>query len=179
MRSAALLSMLLLAGCATTSGSRMQDGWFSRSVDLEGPMGTGSVNVRYTATMPRGWQEGMTPPGDFAFYSPELGATLYADTSCGKRYHDAPLNILANHLVMGFADLVDVEQTEFMLDGRAALERTASGTLDGVPVTLGLTVLKNGPCVFDLIYVGHPDHRDEGLAAFRTFRDGFKARIDR
>ncbi len=45
-------------------------------------------------------------------------------------------------------------------------------------MTLGLTVLKKGPCVFDLVYVGHPDHRDAGLEAFRTFRDGFQARFE-
>ena len=178
MRRLTLLLAALLAGCATTSGGGLRDGWFVKGVDLEGPTGRGSVTVRYTAAMPSGWQPGMTPPGDFAFYNPELGATLYADTSCGKRYHDAPLNVLANHLVMGFADIADGEQVDLMLDRRAALERTASGSLDGVPVALGLTVLKKGPCVFDLVYIGHPDHRDEGLAAFRSFRDGFQARIE-
>jgi hypothetical protein len=178
---AASLLLLALPGCATTGSSRgslNKDGWFAQNVDLEGPDGRGSVRVLYTAAHPKGWQAGMTPPGDFAFYNPALGASLYADTSCGKRYQDAKLTVLANHLVMGFADLHDVDEQELMLDGRAALERTASGTLDGVPVALGLTVLKNGPCVFDLVYIGHPDHRDEGLTAFRAFRDGFQARFD-
>ncbi len=145
MRSAPpiLLIAALLAGCATTgSSSGMKDGWFVKGVELEGPKGRGSVTLRYTAAMPRGWEPGMTPPGDFAFYNPDLGATLYADTSCGKRYHDAPLNVLANHLVMGFSDLEDVEQVDLMLDDRAALERTASGTLDGVPVAEFMRTLK-------------------------------------
>ncbi len=181
MRSALLLLCALLSACATTSGSRggLKDGWFTQNVPIEGPEGRGSIFVRYTAAMPPGWQAGMAPPGDFAFYSPSLGASLYADSSCGKRYSDAPLNVLANHLVMGFADLSDVAQQELMLDGRAAVERTARATLDGVPVALAVTVLKNGPCVFDLVYVGAPEHAEQGIAAFRTFRDGFRARFEK
>ncbi len=179
MRSLLLALCLPLVACATTSGrSGLQDGWFQKKVDLEGPTGSGSIAVRYTAGHPAGWQRGMTPPGDFAWYSPDLGATLYADTSCGKRYQDAKLTVLANHLVMGFEGLSDVAEQELMLNDRAALERTARGSLDGVPVVLGLTVLKNGPCVFDLIYVGDPRHQEEGMAAFRAFRDGFRARFD-
>lgn len=179
MRSLALLLVALLAGCATTGGSGgLQNGWYVQAVELEGPRGRGSVTLRYTAQLPEGWEQGPADPGDFAFYRPSLGATLYADTSCGRRYHDAPLNVLANHLMMGFEDVADVTQADLVLDHRAALERTATASLDGVPVQIGLTVLKKGPCVFDLVYVGHPDHAEEGLAAFRTFRDGFRARVE-
>ncbi len=173
-----MLLAALLMGCATTQSS-YRDGWFTRGVELEGPTGTGSVTVRYRAGKPGGdWERGPAPPGDFSLYSSRLGTTLYADTSCGKRYHDAPLTVLANHLTMGFEEVTIRETTELELADRAALERLADGSLDGVPVTLALAVVKKGPCVFDLVMIGSPSTRDDSVAAFREFRDGLVAEIN-
>lgn len=177
MRSFLLLLAVLLSGCATTQSS-YRDGWFTRGVELEGPTGTGSVTVRYRAGEPSGdWERGPAPPGDFSLYSGRLGTTLYADTSCGKRYHDAPLTVLANHLTMGFEGVEVREAHEVELGNRAGLERLADASIDGVPVTLALAVVKKGPCVFDLVMVGSPSQRQESVDAFREFTGGFVAEI--
>ena len=113
-----------------------------------------------------------------AFYNQRYGATIYTDTSCGKKYKDAPLTILSNHLTMGFEDVEVTDQSTGMLSDRASLERIATGNLDGVPVRLASTVVKKGPCVFDLVLVSNPGQFEAALADYRVVRDGFDARFD-
>ncbi len=186
MRRAALLGLLVVlavpvTGCKTTGSSgRWSNGWWVRPVHVEGPESKHIVGLRYRAgDLGRGWSEASAPPGDFAYYNSSLGATVYADTSCGKRYDDAPLTVLSNHLTMGFEDVEIVAQTELELSGRAALERIATGGLDGVDVGLASSVVKKGPCVFDLILVSAPSSFEAALRDYRRFRDGFDAEFDR
>lgn len=170
--------LVLLSGCATTSGS-WSGGWWVRPVTIEGPEGRSVNMLRYrTAAPTEGWSEGEAPPGDYAFYNRRFGATIYADSSCGKKYDDSPLSVLSNHLTMGFDNVEEIEETEGMLSGRASLERLSNAQLDGVPVQLASTVVKKGPCVFDLILVSHPSHFDAALSDYRSIRDGFEAQYD-
>jgi len=171
--------LLLASGCATTRGG-FENGWFVRPIKLEGPQGSTPTTLLYrTAAPPSGWGEGEAPPGDFAFYNPALGATVYADSSCGKKYDDSPLTVLSNHLTMGFELVEQIEETEGSLSGRGSLERLSSAELDGVPVTLATTVVKKDVCVFDLILIARPDSFDRALTDYRTLRDGFEARFER
>jgi len=177
---AALLvtALLLVSGCVTTSGGWV-DGWWVRPVVIEGPSGRSERTLRYRTDSPSAaWQPGDTPPGDYAFYSPRYGATIYADSSCGKKFDDAPLSVLSNHLTMGFEDVETIEENESMLSDRSSLERLSSGALDGVPVRLATTVVKKGVCVFDVILVSSPRHFDSALADYRNLRDGFEAQYD-
>jgi len=175
----ALASMLLTSGCATTGGS-FKDGWFTRTITFDGPAGKTSQQLRYrTATAPAGWGTGEAPPGDFAYYNARLGATVYADSSCGKKYDDSPLTVLSNHLTMGFQDVRIEEETTLTLGGRDGLERISSAALDGVPIGLASTVIKKGPCVFDLVLIAPPTAFEQSLRDYRDFRDGFDAEYDR
>ena len=79
---------------------------------------------------------------------------------------------------MGFQDVEVIEQSDGMLSDRASLERIASGNLDGVLVRLASTVVKKGPCVFDLVLVSNPAQFEAALADYRALRDGFDARFD-
>jgi hypothetical protein len=177
LATAALL--LLASGCATTNGS-FEAGWFTRTVKLEGPAGRTSQTLLYrTGTAQVGWGVGQAPPGDFAYYNANLGATVYADSSCGTKYDDSPLTVLSNHLTMGFADVEQVDQSAGELSGRGSLERISRANLDGVPVMLATTVVKKDICVFDLILIARPDSFEEALADYRSLRDGFEARFER
>lgn len=176
---ALLIAAVMLAGCATARGGSWVGSWWVQSVEVKHAQGSPSViEVRYRAgDLGSGWQEGSAPPGDFAFYSASLGATIYADTSCGRKYPDAPLHTLSNHLTMGFEDVERLEQTELTLADRAALERLSAAKLDGVPVRLATSVIKKGPCVFDLVLVSSPGSFDRALEDYRRFRDGFDAEV--
>jgi len=169
----------LLPGCQTARGGWVGD-WWVQTVRLRGPAGGYEMEVRYRVGGTDGeWEEGPAPPGDFSFYNRRLGATIYADTSCGSKYQDAPLVILSNHLTMGFDDVELGRETELQLSDRAGLERLATGSLDGVGVALATTVLKKGPCVFDMVLVSAPDGFEEALEDYRHFRDGFHAETRR
>ena len=176
---ALLLAPPALSGCATARAGWVGD-WWVQTVEMKGPAGDYAMEVRYRAG-PTGsdWAEGPAPPGDFSFYNKRLGATIYADSSCGKKYQDAPLTVLSNHLTMGFDDVEPGAETVLRLSDRAGLERLSTGRLDGVGVTLASSVVKKGPCVFDLVLVASPDGFEQALDDYRRFRDGFDAEVRR
>jgi len=169
------------SGCATVRRGSWQGSWWVQSIQIEDPDGRGrTVEVRYeTGDLGSGWSTASAPPGDFAFYNRDLTATVYADTSCGKKYQDAPLTVLSNHLTMGFEEVKVVEQTTLELSGRAGLERLSAGAIDGVSIRVGTSVIKKGPCVFDLVVISGPNRFDDALTDYRRFRDGFDAVIGR
>ena len=49
------------------------------------------------------------------------------------------------------------------LAGRGGLQRIFDATLDGRPVRVGLTAVRKGPCVFDVVFVHASRDRFEGL----------------
>lgn len=179
---AGLLTLALLAGCATSRGSGgWSHGWWEQAIPIDGPDGANHTMVmRYRgADLTEGWAPAAAPPGDFAYYNERLGATVYADTSCGKRFDDAPLTVLSNHLTMGFQDVETETETLLTLGGRDGLERVSTASLDGVRVALASTVIKKGPCVFDLVLIAAVPGFEESLRDYRSFRDGFDAEYDR
>jgi len=166
------LTALLLLGCPAKRGS-WSDGWYSQDLKLAGPTGQQELQLRYQpGRLGTAWQEGTSPPGDIAYFNPELGATIYSDSSCGSRYDDAPLMVLLNHLLFGVTEVEMLREEEPTLSGRAALMRVARARLDGVPVQLAATVTKNGPCVFDLVYLSPPQSFAAGLDDYTVFYSG-------
>jgi hypothetical protein len=179
---ALLLVVLGTSGCATgRSTGGWSDGWWVQQIPIEAPDGANyTLVLRYRgADLADGWAPASAPPGDFAWYNEDLGATVYADTSCGRRFDDAPLTVLSNHLTMGFDNVEIQQETELFLAGRAGLERISRASLDGIPIALVSTVIKKGPCVFDLILICPPDRFERSLSEYRDFRDGFDAEYDR
>jgi hypothetical protein len=171
--------LVLTPGCATPRGS-FEGGWFVRPIKLQGPAGHFSHTLGYRIGTPgSGWAQASTPPGDFAYYNASLGATLYTNSSCGKKYDDSPLSVLSNHLIMGFENVEQRDQQDGMLAERKSLERISTAELDGVPVVLASTVVKKDVCVFDVILIGRPDGFEQALAEYRGLRDAFEARFER
>jgi len=167
-----VLTALLLVACPAKRGS-WSDGWYRQDLSLKGPGGQQKMQLRYQlGQLAAPWQEGASPPGDVSYFNPELGATIYSDSSCGSRYDDAPLIVLLNHLLFGFTEVEILAEEESSLAGRASLSRTATARLDGVPVQLAATVTKNGPCVFDLVYLSPPRSFAAGLDDYTAFYSG-------
>ena len=69
----------------------------------------------------------------------------------------------------------DSRQASRPVDGRAALLRVTSGTLDGVPVTVANTVTNKDACTYDLNYIAPATAFDAGMAAYQAVVDGFVA----
>jgi hypothetical protein len=146
------LMFLLLAGCATTAGASRttSDGWTVMQLHA----GSTSKEVAWRAGDPgEGWTRDPARTADFAWVHRTAPSTIYGDSSCGRSYDDVPLTVLVNHLTFGFDDLQTDAQEPLDLAGRGGLRRVFSASLDGRPVKLASTVVKKGPCVFDLVYV--------------------------
>jgi len=151
-----LLFALLLAGCATTSAHTVRtnsDGWTELSVDK----GSRKQEILWRSGSPGArWRDDGTRTTDFGWVHSTAPAVIYGDSSCGRRVEDVPLTVLVNHLTFGFEAVTTESQESLDLAGRGALRRVFTATLDGRPVKLASTVVKKGPCVFDLVYL-HAD----------------------
>lgn len=162
----------VMLSCTATRG-RWADGWYSEQLLLKGAGSSKKLELRYhPGELGSSWLESPSAAGDVAFYSEDLGATIYADSSCGARYEDAPLPVLLNHLLFGFTEVQLNDERDSLLAGRASLTREATARLDGVQVEVSATVTKNGPCVFDLVFIGPPGSLQEGHSHYETFLSG-------
>ena len=151
-----LLALLLLAGCAGHSGRSLEGRY---SVGDPGP----------------GWQQVRPGGADKAWYNADLSAAIYADSNCGARYDDAPLDRLIDSLSLGVVGQTLREERR-TLDGREALLRVFDGQLDGVAVRVGALALKKDRCVYDVIYIAPPTQFDAGDSAFQAVISAFSAR---
>lgn len=124
-----------------------------------------------------GWQQVAPGGADHAFRSVDLGAVIYADSNCGVRFDDSPLPKLAERLTFGVSTTEALFTEEGQVDGRAAFTRRSRGELDGVPVELGVTVLKKDGCVYDLVLIAPPGAGFEAAwPAFEAVLQGFETR---
>ncbi len=172
-----LAALLLSGGCATTGSRQTSDGWTVNTVQA----GASKMKVTWiTGTPGAPWERDSARTADMAWRNPRLAATIYVDTTCGNKYDDVPLTVLVNHLTFGFENPVTEEQVELDLAERGALRRVFSARLDGRPVKLASTVVKKGPCIFDLVYAtAKPDRFAEGWGAYEAVLEGLAIRVDR
>ena len=79
------------------------------------------------------------------------GSLLMANSAC--KPSDAPLQALANHLLIGMSDIQVVDKQLQQLSDRQALQLHVQAKLDGVPRSLLIVVLKKDGCVYDVVLV--------------------------
>lgn len=111
--------------------------------------------------------------GDRVVFHHAHGGTIAASGNCNGG-EDAPLEVLANHLVFGVEPRRVLTTEALRLDDRGALLQQIEGSLDGVPVAMTLVVLKKDGCVFDLTLVGARDAVARRGADFRAFFRDFQ-----
>lgn len=108
-------------------------------------------HVQYRVSSPSdGWREVTVETANAAWLHDELGASLLVNSHC-EGVQDAPLEALANHLLIGWTERELVQERRLQLSGREALEREVSAKLDGVPRRVMLLVLKKDGCVYDVV----------------------------
>ncbi len=137
----------------------------------------GRMEGRYEMEIPaQGWSEVPGGGADYAWRNEQLGATLYADSNCGSRYQDLPLERLLQHQMTGIVVEDRVLEERSQVDGRTALTVRLEGRLDGVKAGVALTILKKDDCVYDFVVLGPPNQFDaifqDYEAALATFRAG-------
>jgi len=132
------LALLCASAC---SGHHYRDGVVKK----------GDLEYRIAPLGP-GWKFVSLSENDAAFYSPATGHSIAVNSTC-HGHQDAPLEVLTQHLLMGFTERVKVEQVKEPMAQREALRSHYTAKLDGVPVELLLVVLKKDNCVYDFTYV--------------------------
>lgn len=162
MRLIFVLGVLVCAACA--EGLR---GQYFRKGDLK---------YRVAELDTKVWKPVRFAENDLAWSGPN-GSVLAMNSTC-RDYGDPPLDVLTQHMLMGFSDRLLLERKTFVLDGRDAMESTYAAKLDGVPVELAIAVLKKDGCVYDFSFVTMQGQLGTHRGAFEALIDGFTTTTD-
>lgn len=124
--------------------------------------------------LPSPWRQVRFAGNDLA-WTDGAGSVIAVNAVC-EDHGDPSLEVLTNHLLMGFEDRQILERERMTLDGRGALRTRANARLDGVPVELELTLLKKDGCVYDFVYTAPQDRFGVRAAEYRALVRSFSTR---
>ncbi|MGQ0507790.1 MAG: hypothetical protein ACT4TC_21010 [Myxococcaceae bacterium] len=154
------LAWIIGAGC---SHSALHDGRFQKG------------DVRYrVGPLPETWRQVRFAENDLAFVSKDGPQSIAINSTC-EDHADPPLEVLIQHLLVGFTDRQRLDQTEGMLDGRESLTSHFTAKLDGVPMELLLVVMKKDGCIYDFTYLSPPARFEDHRAVFNALVQAFHA----
>jgi hypothetical protein len=157
MRPHVFAAALLLSAC--TEGLRHD--WFVKD----------EHRYHVAAPDPSQWKPVKFADNDLAWVDGR-GQLMAMNSTC-RNFEDAPLDVLTNHLMMGFTEKLQIDRKTFSMDGRDAMETIYTARLDGVPVDISVAVLKKDDCVYDFTHVAPLGQGAEHLATFERLLDGF------
>jgi len=112
-----------------------------------------------------------------AFRDDQAGSTFAISARCGQDGDDVPLRSLVQHLFIHFTDRRVIQEKEFQLARRAALETEMEASLDGVSSHFVVVVLKHDGCVYDFVHVdggGSSTAVQQSRSDFRGMVQGFE-----
>ncbi len=131
-------------------------------------------DLRYRIGVPpvERWAPVSLGDNDLAWISKKSGHVIAVNSTCDD-HGDPSLEVLTNHLLMGFSDRqLEFQKTE-MRDEREALRSRYHAHLDGVPVSIELVVLKRNGCVHDFTAI-----RPDGPETVTWTQADFNALVD-
>jgi hypothetical protein len=153
----------LVCGCLLSTCTTFEGGLFHKP----------GVSYRVAAPDASAWRKVSLGDNDLAWVARGSGETLAVNATC-EDHGDPSLEVLTNHLLLGFTAREQLAQTPFRLDGREALRSRYRALLDGVPVELELVVLKKNGCVHDFTLVAPGGQPAAHRAALEALLDGFR-----
>ena len=158
LRGVVLLGLMVVAsGC----GASLAGGMLTRE------------GLSYRVVEPRGgWRRVGFADNDLAWVSPE-GHVIAINATC-TGHEDPQLEVLTNHLMIGFTDREWVSKKKFQLDGREAMRSLVRAKLDGIGRSLDLVVLKKNGCVHDFSYVSPSGLEAAHQVEFDALVSGFR-----
>lgn len=122
------------------------------------------------------WKQVGVSGNDLAFVSREGGFLMALNSSC-KDYGDPPLEVLMQHLLMGFTEREKLQSERMVLDGREGLRTRYVAKMDGVARELDLFVFKKDGCVFDLSYIAPMGKGEVWRSEFERMLSEFQVRL--
>lgn len=160
--SLAVLSLLFLCLTSCASTGKYRDGVFY------------GKEVSYRIAEPGApWERLYISDNDLAWEG-RVGEVIAVNATCSD-HGDPSLQVLTNHLLMGFDARQIEEREELMLSGRGALRTRVVASIDGVPSKLELVVLKKDGCVYDLSYLAPIETFSGSLPQFQRLVSSFDA----
>ncbi|MHB8873908.1 MAG: hypothetical protein ACYC8T_09515 [Myxococcaceae bacterium] len=155
-----LLLLALAPGLAACHGG-LREGVFTKE------------GVRYeVGAKPAQWRQLELEDNDLAFVA-DSGHSIAVNSTC-RNHGDPSLEVLTQHLIMGFTDRTRVAQEPGSIDGRASLGSHYTARLDGVPIELMLVVMKKDGCIYDFTYLSPQGRFEEKRPAFESLLSRFK-----
>ncbi len=159
----ACFGLLIAAGlCSGCRHGELKNGVFAKS----------GVRYRVGEVPPSFKQVGLND-NDLAFVAKDSPHSMALNSTC-EGYSDASLQVLTQHLLMGFTDRQLVSHEVRPMDGRESLRSHYIAKLDGVPIELLLVVLKKNGCVYDFTYLSPRGRFEEKLSSFELLLDQFR-----
>jgi hypothetical protein len=156
--------LLILLGSSACAGGRIVGGVFYS-------------DKGYRVTLPaNGWRVLSAGEADLALEQPEWGAGMLLHATCGASAPRRSLRVLARHLTFGLLDRKVLEHGEATVTGLPALRSLLQGELDGRAVRVETYVLRDGTCVYDMVYVAPPTEFPKGVSDFQAFVSSFASR---
>lgn len=122
--------------------------------------------------LPSAWKKQPIKFRAILFENQNDQATITLDSWCQRAVDDRSLEVLTQQLLKGITNIKIIKQETVDMDGRAALQTDASGTMDGQDIFISLYVLKMNYCVFDFFFVSKPNQL-ETLPDFKALVEGF------
>jgi len=122
------------------------------------------------------WKQVKVSESDLVFVSRQGNFLISLNAVC-KEYGDPPLEVLMQHLLMGFTEREKLASERWMVDGREGLRARYVAKMDGVARELDLFVLKKDGCVFDLSYVAPVGEGEVWRSEFSRLVSEFRVRF--
>lgn len=123
--------------------------------------------------LPKDWRRISSKAKAITFYNDGLRSSISTDAFCGPKVENTPLKSLGGDVISALDKRTLISEEEIQLDGRGAIRRKVTGSLDGVTVFLDhVTTRKNG-CVFDFYAVTPSAESAEVSIAFEAFFNGY------
>src|SRR4051812_22930487 len=115
-------ALTLLLGLCVACGGGFRQGAF-----YKGP------NRYNLGKAPAGFDRLELRGNDLAFVAPKTSHLIAVNSTCDN-YEDAPLEVLTNHLLMGFRQRTLIAQDPVRMDGRESLQTHLRAEMDGAPM---------------------------------------------
>ncbi|MCL2179429.1 MAG: hypothetical protein FWC28_00620 [Proteobacteria bacterium] len=122
------------------------------------------------------WERVALSGNDLSFISREGGFLLALNSSC-KEHGDPSLEVLVQHLLIGFTERQKLVGEKWVIDGREGLRSRYEAKMDGVARELDLFVLKKDGCVFDFTYIAPLGRGEVWRGEFERMVSEFWVRI--
>lgn len=119
------------------------------------------------------FEELKTPDADRAWQNPRTGTSISYASDCGGM--DPSLKAIQQTVLQGLTDVTVDAESKITFNSREALDTTASGNVDGVPVKIRFVTFKKNNCNFTLNYFAVARHFDSSLPTFQQFVSKFRA----